>query len=89
MNQIEQLKENFEELIRLCLDIPSVILQDAATSISRQVSKLKEDDMDVAADLLSELMIHVNDLDRDEAEEYQDILQELNDMADEITDTFF
>lgn len=86
---INQFKESFNDLIQLCLDIPSVTLQDAIGSIARQVNKLQQEDMEIAADLIEELMIHVNDLDRDEAEEYQDILQEINDAADELRDELF
>jgi gas vesicle protein len=82
------LKERLNDLIQLCLDIPSITLQDAARSINRQVGKLHQDDMEAVQDLIDELMIHVNDLDQDQADEYQDILQEINDTADEIRDEF-
>ncbi len=89
MNNINQFKESFNDLIQLCLDIPSVTLQDAVLSINRQVSKLGQQDMEIAADLIEELMIHVNDLDQDEADEYQDILKEINDTADELREELF
>lgn len=89
MNNINKLKEAFGEITRLCLDIPSVTLQDAVMSISAQMDDLKEGEDDTAAGLLSELMLHVNDLDQEEADEFQDILEEINEMADDITNEFF
>ncbi len=89
-NTLKAFKEAFADLVQLCIEIPSVTLQDAVLSIHEQVSELEDDnDMDVASSLLSELMVHVNDLDQEEAEEYQVTLEDINEMLDELTDEFF
>ena len=82
----DKLKEAFNDIIRLCLDIPSVTLQDATLSISDQIGAIQDEDE--AAGLLAELLLHVNDLEPEEMEEFQDILEEINELADELTDEF-
>ena len=86
---IKTFKEGFADIVQLCLDIPSVTLEKATLSISEEMDDLQsDDDMGEALSLLSELLVHVNDLDQEEADEYQDILMDINDSARDLRQEF-
>ncbi len=85
---IEQFKEGFSELVQICLDIPSVTLQNATLAIDEEMATLQKEDASEALTLLAELLVHVNDLDQEEADEYQDVLLEINERADELRSEF-
>lgn len=83
--KLSAFKEGFSELARLCYEVDSVTLSNAIRSIESEVDELEDDyDMEQALSLLTEVLIHVNDLDTEESEEYEDIIRDINDMAEDL-----
>ena len=84
-DKISALKEGLSEVMKLCLEIPGLSLQTAIEAINQEVEGLRsDDDVELGLSLLSELLMHVNDLDEEFAESYEDAIAEINDLAEDL-----
>lgn len=83
--KITALKEGLSELMKLCLEIPSISLQDAIVAIDQEVEELQsDDDVEQGLSLISELLMHVNDIDEEYAEGFEEAIEEINELAEEL-----
>lgn len=90
MKKIDQFKESFSEFTRICYEMDILSINDAVDSISMEVEELKDnEEVKEGIKLMEEIMYLVNGLDMGEyGEGFEDTVQELNDMFDDMNEEF-
>lgn len=90
MKKIDQFKESFSEFSRLCYEMDIYSLNEAVDSIVMDIEDLEDnDDLKEGFKLMEEIVYLVNGLDMEEyGEGFEDSVQEINDMFDDMSDEF-
>lgn len=86
MEKLSALRETFSELVRMSFEIDCPSLHDAILAIQDELHELEEDQLEHGLSLLSEALIRVNDLDDELFEQYEDVIDDINELADQIRD---
>lgn len=85
--KISTFKDGFNGIIDLCNEMDSVTLLHSVSAIADEVDELNsDDDMEEGLSLLAELLMHVNDLDEEYAEQYEEVIKDINDIAEDLRD---
>lgn len=85
--KISTFKDGFNGIIDLCNEMDSVTLLHSVSAIADEVDELhSDDDMEEGLSLLAELLMHVNDLDEEYAEQYEEVIKDINDIAEDLRD---
>lgn len=86
MEKLSALREAYAEIVRMCHEIDYVSLHGAVIAIQEDMDLLENDQVERGLSLLAEALIHVNDLDDELFEQYEDVIDDINELADQIRD---
>lgn len=86
MEKLSALREAYAEIIRMSHEIDHGSLHDALLALQEDMDLLENDQVERGLSLLAEALIHVNDLDDELFEQYEDVIDDINELADQVRD---